>query len=204
MSQQLMSPRPSLLDHSFYKRWLIGTLTLDELRDYACQYAHVVSALPRWLRLAASANPELADTLEAHAVEEEAHFELWSRFSSALGVTIKELKSTQPNAATAALLDLGDQLSITSTGPAVAWSFEVQAPAVSEEKLRGLKAHYGIEGRNGAEYFVLHSKRDVDHATELEAMMAGYDGAGVAEAQRTADVMTQSLWGLLSSVEHAA
>lgn len=204
MSQQPLSARPSLLDHSFYQRWLTGTLTLDELRDYACQYAHVVSALPRWLRLAGASNPDLADRLEAHAVEEDAHFELWTRFSSALGVTTKELDATKPNAATAALLDLGDDLAVTPTGAAVAWSFEVQAPAVSEEKLRGLRAHYGIEGGSGADYFELHSRRDVEHASELEAMMAGYDEAALRDAQQTADAMTQGLWSLLSSVEHTA
>ena len=204
MTQQLLSARPSLLDHSFYRRWLAGELSLDELRDYACQYAHVVTALPRWLRLAAAADLGHADTLEAHAVEEDEHFELWSRFSSALGVTIKELAATPPNPATAALLELGDRLSSTPTGPAVAWSFEVQAPAVSDEKLMGLRAHYGIEGRNGAEYFVLHSKKDVVHAAELEAIIAGYGSDMLAEAQRTSDAMTGGLWNLLSSVEHAA
>ena len=71
VSQHLLIPRPSLLDHSFYRRWVVGELTLDELRDYAGQYAHVVMGLPRWLRKAAAAAPKQAEALERHAAEED-------------------------------------------------------------------------------------------------------------------------------------
>jgi len=204
VSQHLLIPRPSLLEHSFYRRWVVGELTLDELGDYAGQYAHVVAALPRWLRSATKGSPGHAETLASHAAEEDRHVELWSRFATAVGMTRDQLALTGPNAATAELLRDGDRLSTARSGAAVAWALEVQTPEVSVEKLRGLKAHYRIERRNGAAYFELHSTRDLAHASELDGVIAGFGGADREEAQRTADVITGGLWNLLTSVEHAA
>jgi len=204
VTHHLLIPRPSLLDHSFYRRWLVGELTIDELRDYAGQYMHVVAALPSWLRRAASATPEQALMLERHAHEEDAHIELWARFGKSLDLTRDQLAATPANPATVELLERGDRLSASPSGAAVAWAVEVQTPEVSVEKLRGLKAHYRIEQRNGAAYFELHSTRDLVHAAELETVIAGYGEGGRAQAQRTADTITGGLWNLLTSVEHTA
>jgi len=204
VSQHLLIPRPSLLDHSFYRRWVVGELTLDELRDYAGQYAHVVAGLPRWLRQATAGAPAQAEALERHAAEEDRHLELWTRFATAVGMTREELAATPANTATTELIEAGDRLSANGTGAAVAWAIEVQTPEVSVEKLRGLKAYYRIERRNGHAYFELHSTRDLTHTAELDAVIEGYGDAARAAAQRTADTVTGGLWNLLTSVEHAA
>jgi pyrroloquinoline-quinone synthase len=196
--------RRDLLEHSFYRRWVVGDLSLDELRDYACQYAHVVAALPRWLRSAATDDPENGARLEQHAAEEDGHVALWNRFATALGVTPGELATSVPNAATARLLSLGDELSPQATGAAVAWALEAQAPAVSEEKLRGLKTHYQIGSHDGGDYFDVHRTRDLEHAEELDGVVAALHPHRQAEAQRTADAMIDGLWDLLTSVERAA
>ena len=105
VSQHLLIPRPSLLDHSFYRRWVVGELTLDELRDYAGQYAHVVAGLPRWLRQATAGAPAQAEALERHAAEEDRHLELWTRFATAVGMTREELAATPANPATTELIE---------------------------------------------------------------------------------------------------
>jgi pyrroloquinoline-quinone synthase len=38
-----------LLDHPFYQRWNAGTLTTDELREYARQYFHYAMAFPTFV-----------------------------------------------------------------------------------------------------------------------------------------------------------
>src|SRR5437879_6571576 len=90
--------RWNLLEHSFYKRWSAGTLTRDELADYAGQYAHVVAGLPRWLEAAAAADPDFGDELRRHALEEERHIALWDGFTAA--VSEGAVTPAEPNAAT--------------------------------------------------------------------------------------------------------
>lgn len=195
-----MTPTPSrdLLEHSFYQRWLQGTLTADELRDYAAQYAHVVRGLPGWLRSAARHQPGREAQLEGHAAEEDRHIVLWQRFAQVLGAE----DADAPNAATAALLASAQDLSDGPAGVAVAWAIESQSPAVSREKLGGLARHYGI-GADGAEYFRLHATLDVDHTAELEAMLAGLPIHVQPQAQSAADAVNEGLWNLLTSVERA-
>ena len=193
--------RRNLLEHSFYRRWVTGDLSLDELRDYSCEYAYVVRALPRWLRQAAQSNPACAAELDRHAGEEDGHIALWTNFAQSLGVDTTVLASSTPNPATAELLRQGDELSAQPCGAAVAWALEVQTPAVSVEKLRGLEAHYGITSAGGGEYFDVHSSLDVVHAAELDDVISSLGAEQHAIAQRTADEMTDRLWDLLTSVE---
>jgi len=196
--------RRDLLDHSFYRRWVAGQLSIDELRDYASQYAHVVAALPKLLRMVALRTPVDAVQLERHAVEEDGHLVLWNKFAEALGVTAQELAITAPNLATAEVLRRGDELTEQPTGAAVAWALEAQTPAVSVEKLRGLKVHYGIESQSGGEYFDVHSARDLVHAAELDDLIAGFGSDHFSAAQCTADAILDGLWDLLTSVERAS
>ena len=192
--------RRDLLTHSFYRRWVAGDLTISELRDYACQYAHVVEAIPTYLRGTAAGSPGHAAVLGQHADEEQAHVRMWADFATAIGVAPKALRDTPPNAATEALLQRGDALIKDGLGAAAVWALEAQTPAVSREKLEGLRQHYGIDaGAAGGRYFALHQTLDLEHAAELEGVIAG-DGreAGAAAA---ADAMLSGLWDLLSSVE---
>jgi pyrroloquinoline-quinone synthase len=196
--------RRDLLEHSFYRRWIAGDLTLDELRDYACQYAHVVAALPKWLRQAAEVTPAFAERLGQHASEEDSHMALWRKFAKAVGVEAAELADADPNPATVELLRRGDALSALPTGAAVAWALEAQTPAVSAEKLRGLKAHYRIDSRSGGQYFELHFTRDIVHTAELEEVIDSLGSEQHPAAQHAADEITDGLWDLLTSVERAA
>jgi pyrroloquinoline quinone (PQQ) biosynthesis protein C len=196
--------RRNLLEHSFYRRWVTGDLTLEELRDYSCEYSHVVAALPRWLRQAAQATPGSAAELDRHAREEDAHIPMWRNFADVLGVDASVLASSTPNAATAELLRLGDELSSHPCGAAVAWALEVQTPAVSVEKLKGLQAHYGISDRTGGEYFEVHARLDLEHSGELDRVIEGLGSEQREAAQQSADRITEGLWNLLTSVESAA
>lgn len=204
MSHSRIEYRRNLLTHPFYRRWVAGVLTTDELRDHACQYAHVVMALPRWLRSAAAYVPASRAGLERHARDEDAHIQLWHGFAEALGLTQTEVAATTPNSATGLLLKRGTQLSSQESGVGVAWAVEVQTPAVSAQKLAALRTHYGIEPSTGGAYFRLHSTRDLIHTAELDRVIARFDPVTLYAAQRTADTITDGLWDLLSSVNLAA
>ena len=194
----------NLLEHSFYKRWLAGELTKPELADYAVQYYHVVKLLPALLETAAGQHPSHRETLTAHAVEETAHVRLWERFAAACGVSAESLRSSRPNRATRAMLDQCKQHAIRGNAAAVAWALEVQTPAVSKEKIRGLQAHYGVDSSSGGEYFALHERLDIEHTAELEQVMAGRCVTTEDDAAAAAFAASDGLWNLLTSVEHAA
>lgn len=194
----------NLLEHSFYKRWLAGELTKPELADYAVQYYHVVKLLPSLLETAAAQHPSHRDTLLAHAAEESAHVRLWERFADACGISAEAIRASNPNRETRAMLDECEQHAASGNAAAVAWALEVQTPAVSKEKIRGLEAHYGIDARSGGAYFALHEHLDIEHTAELEQVMAGRCETTEDDALAAAFAASDGLWNLLTSVEHAA
>jgi pyrroloquinoline-quinone synthase len=196
-----VSERFDLLKHPFYQRWVAGALTREELAYYAGQYAHVVRAIPRWLEGAAARDRVHAGALRSHAAEESDHIVLWDRFAAAIGIDEATLRATPANAATAALITRGDELVAEGHGAAVVWSIEAQSPAVSAEKLRGLKAHYGIDETSGGEYFALHQELDRDHEAQLRSVLHSHDAATQAGAPAAAGAALAGMWELLSSAQ---
>ncbi len=193
--------RWNLLRHPFYQAWLAGTLTRDELRDYAAQYAHVVAAIPAWLKSTASQNPGHEENLSAHVREESEHVELWGTFSDALGLSRSELAQTPPNAATAELLRYCTSAVESGNGAAVVWALEAQSPAVSAEKLSGLAAHYDMDAQSGAQYFALHAELDKDHESQLRSFIVAQGSAKTSGAVTAAEATSSKLWDLLTSVQ---
>ena len=197
------SERFDLLKHPFYQRWVAGDLTRDELVYYTGQYAHVVRAIPRWLEGTASRDHAHGDALRSHAAEESDHVPLWDRFAAALGIDAATLRGTPANAATAALIAKGDELVDKGHGAAAVWSIESQSPAVSAEKLRGLRAHYGIDERNGGQYFAVHQELDRDHEAQLRSIIHSHDATSQAAAPAAATAMLNGMWDLLTSAQSA-
>jgi pyrroloquinoline-quinone synthase len=198
-----VSERFDLLKHPFYQRWVAGELTHEELAYYTCQYAHVVRAIPRWLEGSAARDASNRDALRLHAAEEADHVVLWERFAAAIGIDEAALHAAPANAATAALIARGDELVCDGHGAAVVWSIEAQSPAVSAEKLRGLRAHYGIDETNGGEYFALHQELDRDHETQLRDVIHSQGAAAHAGAPVAAAATLQGMWDLLSASQIA-
>ena len=188
-----VTARWNLLEHSFYRRWTLGTLTRDELCDYVKQYAHVVLAVPGWLEQVRGGD---AAEVARHAAEEQSHIALWNRFGEALGLSLDEIRLAPANAATAELIRRGDELVIDGDAAPAVWALEAQTPAVAGAKLVGLSAFYGIGPDSGGEYFAVHQHLDVEHSAELRALCS--DGS-----QEAAAAMSEALWDLLTSVEVA-
>jgi pyrroloquinoline-quinone synthase len=188
-----VTARWNLLEHSFYQRWTRGELTRAELCDYAGQYAHVVRAVPGWLeQVRGGDSAEVA----RHAAEEKSHIALWYRFGEALGLGSDEIRSAPANAATARLIQRGDELAARGEAAPLVWALEAQTPAIAIAKLTGLAAFYGIGPDTGGEYFDVHQHMDIEHAAELRALCSN-------GSETAAGVMSESLWDLLTSVEAA-
>ncbi len=188
-----VTARWNLLQHSFYQRWTLGTLTRDELCDYVKQYAHVVRAVPGWLEQVRGG--DTAD-LARHAAEERSHIALWDKFGESLGLSSDEIRLEPANAATSELIRRGDRLAADGEAAPAVWALEAQTPAVAGAKLIGLSAFYGIGPELGGEYFAVHEHLDVEHSAELRALCS--DGS-----QEAAGAMSEALWNLLTSVEAA-
>jgi pyrroloquinoline-quinone synthase len=180
--------RTNVLEHPFYQRWSAGELQDGELELYAGEYGHAVRALAQASRLAAEqAGPEHAAGLARHAAEEESHVELWEQFARAvaqedtqsrlvdrrpgvspepLGASVQPLAQTRTCAqAWIAGEDLLERL-------AVLYTVEASQPAISTTKLEGLATHYGVpEDSQGAAYFTLHAKLDVEHARQARELI---------------------------------
>lgn len=118
------------------------------------------------------------------------------------GIDAATLRATPANASTAALIASGDALVDRGHGAAVVWSIEAQSPAVSAEKLRGLRAHYGIDAHGGAEYFAVHQELDRDHEAQLRSAIRSSDPA-IQAAPAAAAATLAGMWDLLSAAQSA-
>lgn len=181
--------RWNLLEHPFYKRWSCGELSRDDLAHYAGEYRHAVVALAE--TAAASGNPE-------HAREEAEHVRLWDEFAAAFDAETERAPSPETAECVAAWTAPGNR----QEALAVMYAIEAGQPAVSQTKLDGLAAHYGVAADDrGAAYFVLHAELDHDHAAESRHAL---ETEGPADPDHLVDVAESALkgnWTLLDGVE---
>jgi len=200
-----------LLTHPFYTRWREGTLTRDELQEYARQYYAFESTLPRLLSAlhTRSDRPDVRQSLLDNLWDEEHgevnHAELWLRFGEGIGAERESVRGASPNAGTSALLD-GYWSEVTdgpiAAGIAALYAYEQQVPEVAAEKIRGLVEHYGIDDPRTLAFFTVHSTLDVEHSgaerrmIEALAPTEAAHEAVLSAARRALD----GWWGFLDAV----
>jgi pyrroloquinoline-quinone synthase len=198
----------SLLKHPFYQAWSAGTLPAAALREYAKQYFHFEAAFPTFLSAVHSRcgpGPTRQAILENLWDEEqgaENHLALWLRFCRALGLEEAEVRASEPNEATRALIDGFDAACREGTvaqGLAALYAYESQAPAVAEAKIEGLRRFYHFEDASNYAFFSVHRELDVEHsgAERAAVVAAATDESarrGLEEATRAA---SGHLWRFL-------
>lgn len=163
-----------LLDHTFYQRWTAGTLTREELRDYAAQYFHYAMAFPTFLSAMHmhTSDIETRQLLLENLIEEERgsenHPELWLRFCESLGLSRDDVKDGAPNDATRGLIAAMHSLARDGAlheGLASLYAYESQIPAVAKAKIAGLAQWYGISADRDVAFFSVHMEADVHHSS---------------------------------------
>jgi pyrroloquinoline-quinone synthase len=208
--------RYNLLKHPFYTAWTAGELTREDLREYAAEYWHHVSAFPSYLgalharledgplrRMVAS---NLANEEGVTSPDGRAHSDLWMDFAKGMGAEASDVKARTLQPETGALMEGFRQ--VARRGSPVAalaafYAYESRVPAIAKEKACGLTDHYGAD-KATTRYFTLHQTADVHHANVWRELIAGELNRNPEAEQEALNAVEQtaaSLWFALDGVE---
>jgi|ERR1700722_6206586 len=210
-----------LLCHPFYRAWVGGELTCDDLREYARQYYHHVEAFPGYLaefalRLHADEG-ELRRVVLANMCDENGtvgaagedsvpHSELWLDFAEGMGARRDDVVLHIPVAEIEDLIRYFNRVASDGTPEealAAFYSYESQVPRVAKEKERGLRDIYGADDKICG-YFTLHATADVYHANVWRKQLEGRIEANPEAAQaalNAAENAAKLLWQALDGIE---
>ena len=197
-----------LLNHPFYKSWNEGKLTREIIKDYAEQYYQHVKAFPRYI----SATHSLCEDIEKRKIllenlqDEENkdgdHPKLWKNFAIAMGADSKKIEDVKLEWFTKDMIDnfFAQGRSSYSEGLASLYTYERQIPEIAETKIRGLKKYYGVNSKEGLEFFEAHKAADVLHRAECEKLLDGLPEEEKSKAEKAALITARYLWNFLSGM----
>ncbi len=206
---QLIDER-HLLGHPFYRKWTEGTLPNEALHEYARQYYAFESSFPRFLSAlhTRSDDPDIRRQILDNLWDEEHgaknHAELWLRFAEGIGVDREDVRSAEPNEATARLLQTYRELTRAAplaAGLAAIYAYERQVPEVASSKIDGLRQHYGAEDSRTLEFFKVHGVLDVEHSGAERRMVEELAGDDEAEVLCATEDALDAWWSFLSAVD---
>ena len=197
-----------LLDHAFYRAWVAGELTEDDMRGYAKSYFAHVLAFPRYVSGVHTqcddlvARKSLLDNLVDEEAGDEHHPELWLRFAEGLGESREAVEGCQ-DAATEKLIDtfLGRIRSSYAEGLGALYAYESQIPEIAETKVNSLRDTYAITDERTLAFFKVHAKADVYHSRTLRNQIDGLTPEQGEQAEAAASECAQGLWSFLSELE---
>ena len=85
-------------------------------------------------------------------------------------------------------------------GLASLYTYERQIPEIAETKIQGLKKHYGVNSKEGLQFFVAHKEADVYHRIECEKLLDGLSKEEQVKAEVAALSTAKYLWNFLSGI----
>ena len=207
-----------LLCHPFYKAWSAGTLTRDDLREYAQDYFHHVEAFPSYLAALGSRleDSELRRAVLANMSEEKGseaaagreavpHSDLWLDFAEGMGSS-RSLEWHTPIPEVRELIRHFHKVASEGTveeALATLYAYESQVPRIAEEKEQGLRAKYHADDKTCG-YFSLHTTADLYHSrvwrSQLEKRIGMHPEAAEA-ALEAAENAARMLWKALDGID---
>ena len=201
--------RYHLLTHPFYQIfWNEGKLTREIIKDYAEQYYQHVKAFPRYI----SATHSICDDIEKRKIllenlqdEENTkadHPKLWKNFAAAMGADKNKIDDVKPDWFTKDMIDnfFTQARSSYAEGLASLYTYERQIPEIAETKIQGLKKFYGVNSKEGLEFFEAHKSADVVHRAECEKLLDGLSDVEQEKAEKASMLTARYLWNFLSGM----
>ena len=197
-----------LLNHPFYKSWNEGKLTREIIKDYAEQYYQHVKAFPRYI----SATHSLCEDIEKRKIllenlndeenREADHPKLWKNFAIAMGADSEKIEEVKAEQFTKDLIYNFFKIgrSTYAEGLASLYTYERQIPEIADTKIKGLKKFYGVNSKEGLEFFETHKKADVYHRVECEKLLDGLSKEEQSAAEKAALSTAKYLWNFLSGI----
>ncbi len=197
-----------LLKHPFYISWNEGKLNREIIKDYAEQYYQHVKAFPRYI----SATHSLCEDIKKRKIllenlqdEENAdadHPRLWKNFAVAIGADKDKIENIELEWFTKDMIEnfFIHARSSYAEGLASLYTYERQIPEIAETKIRGLKKFYGVNTKEGLEFFEAHKKADVIHRVECEKLLDSLDNEDKNKAKKAATLTSRYLWNFLSGM----
>ena len=198
-----------LLKHPFYQIfWNEGRLTREIIKDYAEQYYQHVKAFPRYI----SATHSICEDIEKRKIllenlqDEENpngdHPKLWKNFAKAVGSDINKIDEVNADWFTKDMIDnfFSQARSSYAEGLASLYTYERQIPEIAETKIQGLKKFYGVESKEGLEFFETHKSADVHHRAECEKLLDSLSDEEQKKAEKASMLTARYLWNFLSGM----
>jgi pyrroloquinoline-quinone synthase len=209
--------RYDLLQHAFYQAWSAGELTREDLREYAAEYWHHVSAFPAYLSALHSRLPDgkLRRTVLENLADEEgllhggedgrSHSDMWMDFATGMGAEETAVRERELSNETRALLLHFRAAMTCSAAAALAalYAYESRVPAIAKTKAEGLEQHYGADAAT-RRYFTVHTTADVYHAQAWREALTAELAARPEDTEAAlaaAEDAAKALWAALDGVQ---
>ena len=197
-----------LLKHPFYQAWNEGKLNREIIKDYAEQYYQHVKAFPRYISATHSMCEDISKrkVLLENLTEEEDkdhdHPKLWKQFALALGADKDGIETKDQETFTKDMIDnfFKQARSSYAEGLGSFYTYERQVPEVADVKISGLKTHYGVDTKEGLQFFEVHKDADVIHRAECEKLLDELSAEEQVKAEKAALTTAKFMWNFLSGV----
>ena len=130
------------------------------------------------------------------------HPKLWKNFALAMDADAEEIEKVKPYQFTKDMIDnfFKNGRSTYAEGLASLYTYERQIPEIAETKIQGLKKFYGVNSKEGLEFFEVHKKADVYHRVECEKLLDGLSKEEQDMAEIAALSTAKYLWNFLSGI----
>ena len=198
-----------LLKHPFYQiYWNEGKLNREIIKDYAEQYYQHVKAFPRYISATHSICEDiekrriLLENLQDEENKDGDHPKLWKNFAKALGADDKKIENAKLDWFTKDMIDnfFAQARKSYAEGLASLYTYERQIPEIADTKIKGLKKYYGVNTKEGLEFFEAHKAADVIHRQECEKLLDGLSKEEQLKAEKAAVTTAKFLWNFLSGM----
>ena len=198
-----------LLKHPFYQiYWNEGKLNREIIKDYAEQYYQHVKAFPRYISATHSICEDiekrriLLENLQDEENKDGDHPKLWKNFAKALGADDKKIENAKLDWFTKDMIDnfFAQARKSYAEGLASLYTYERQIPEIAETKIQGLKKFYGVNSKEGLEFFEAHKSADVIHRAECEKLLDGLSKEEQKKAENASLLTARYLWNFLSGM----